>query len=79
MKNALKIKRWQAGLKQYELAYLMGCSSTYLSLVENNRIEPTNSFKLKASEIFNTHMDELFPRSEQVRRILANLDEAILN
>ena len=41
MRNILKVKRWESGLKQYELAFLLGCSSTYLSLVENNRVEAT--------------------------------------
>ena len=60
MKNVLKIKRWEAGLKQYELAFLLGCSSTYLSLVENNRIEATAEFKKKAAELFNVPVDEIF-------------------
>ncbi len=60
MRNQLKIKRWEAGLKQYELAFLLGCSSTYLSMVENNRIEATVDFKRKVAEIFNVRIDEIF-------------------
>jgi DNA-binding XRE family transcriptional regulator len=60
MRNLLKVKRWEAGLKQYELAFLLGCSSTYLSLIENNRIEATNEFKRKASEIFSVKVEEIF-------------------
>lgn len=60
MRNLLKIKRWESGIKQYELAILLGCSSTYLSMVENGRIEPTEHFKVKVAEIFNTPVDELF-------------------
>jgi len=60
MRNQLKIKRWEAGLKQYELAFLLGCSSTYLSMVENNRIEATMDFKRKVAEIFNVRIDEIF-------------------
>ncbi len=60
MRNQLKIKRWEAGLKQYELAFLLGCSSTYLSMVENNRIEATVEFKRKVSEIFNVSIGEIF-------------------
>ncbi len=60
MKNLLKVKRWEAGLKQYELAFLLGCSSTYLSLVENNRIEATREFKKKAAEIFNVNVEDIF-------------------
>ncbi|HPI73282.1 MAG TPA: helix-turn-helix transcriptional regulator [bacterium] len=60
MKNVIKIKRWEAGLKQYELAFLLGCSATYLSMVENNRVEATKEFKRKAAEIFGVRVDELF-------------------
>ena len=60
MKNLLKVKRWEAGLKQYELAFLLGCSSTYLSRVENNRIEATAEFKKKAAEIFSVPVEEIF-------------------
>ena len=60
MKNVLKIKRWERGIKQYELAMLLGCSSTYLSMVENDRIEPSDNFKKKTSEIFNLDIDQIF-------------------
>lgn len=60
MKNLLKIKRWERGIKQYELAILLGCSSTYLSMVENGRVEPTEKFKTKVAEIFNAPVDQLF-------------------
>lgn len=60
MKNMLKIKRWERGIKQYELAILLGCSSTYLSMVENGRVEPTEKFKTKVAEIFNAPVDHLF-------------------
>ena len=60
MRNLLKVKRWESGLKQYELAFLLGCSSTYLSMVENNRIEATKDFKRKAADIFSCNIQELF-------------------
>lgn len=60
MKNILKIKRWERGIKQYELAILLGCSSTYLSMVENGRIQPSEKFKEKVAEIFSLDIDEIF-------------------
>lgn len=60
MKNHIKIKRSQAGLSQYELAFLLGCSVSYLSLVENNRVLATWAFQRKAAEIFRAHIYELF-------------------
>ncbi|MDZ7271764.1 MAG: helix-turn-helix transcriptional regulator [candidate division KSB1 bacterium] len=64
-RNLLKVKRWEAGLKQYELAYLLGCSAPYLSMVENNRVEPTEEFKRRAASIFELPVSELFPRDEE--------------
>ena len=66
-RNKLKVKRWEAGLKQYELAFLLGCSAPYLSMVENNRAEATHEFKRKAAAIFETSVDDLFPYSDQLR------------
>ena len=60
MRNVLKIKRWERGIKQYELAILLGCSSTYLSMVENGRIEPTEKFKTKVAELFNLPQEDIF-------------------
>ncbi len=62
-RNLLKVKRWEAGLKQYELAFLLGCSAPYLSMVENNRAEATHEFKRKAAAIFETSVEDIFPRS----------------
>jgi transcriptional regulator with XRE-family HTH domain len=62
MKNLLKVKRWEAGLKQYELAFLLGCSATYLSMVENNRVEATREFKSKVSQVLGISEWELFSK-----------------
>ncbi len=59
--NYLKIKRWEAGLKQYELASLLMCSSPYLSMVENMRLDPPEEFKKKAASILKVPVDEIFP------------------
>jgi transcriptional regulator with XRE-family HTH domain len=63
MRNLLKIKRWQAGMRQYELASRLGCSPPYLSMVENGRIESTEEFKVKAAQIFNVTVEEIFPET----------------
>ncbi|MEE4310412.1 MAG: helix-turn-helix transcriptional regulator [candidate division KSB1 bacterium] len=62
MKNMLKIKRWQSGLKQYELAEMLECSPPYLSMVENGRVEATEEFKRRAAEALQTTVEELFQR-----------------
>ncbi len=61
MKNLLRIKRWQAGLKQYELAEMLNCSPPYLSMVENGRVEATEDFKRRAAMALNTTVEDLFP------------------
>ena len=60
MKNLLKVRRWEVGIKQYELASRLGCSASYLSMVENGRIEPEEEFKEKAATILNLGVDILF-------------------
>lgn len=68
MKNLLRIKRWQAGLKQYELAELLQCSPPYLSMVENGRVEATDEFKRRAAAALNTTVDDLFPDKARLLR-----------
>ncbi|UCE05257.1 MAG: helix-turn-helix transcriptional regulator [bacterium] len=67
MKNMLKIKRWQAGLKQYELAEMLNCSPPYLSMVENGRVEATEDFKRKAANALQISVEELFPDKIRMR------------
>jgi len=74
MKNTLKVKRWEAGLKQYELAFLLGCSATYLSMVENNRVEATSEFKKKAAEIFGLPVEEIFSDSSMEMSPVYNMN-----
>ena len=59
--NYLKIKRWEAGLKQYELANLLMCSSPYLSMIENMRLDPPEEFKKKTASVLKVPVDEIFP------------------
>ncbi|MDZ7723098.1 MAG: helix-turn-helix transcriptional regulator [candidate division KSB1 bacterium] len=70
MKNLLKVKRWEAGIKQYELAMLLGCSSTYLSMVENGRIEPTEKFKLKVARVFDVPESDIFLERHDVASMI---------
>jgi len=70
MKNLVKIKRWQAGIKQYELAEKLDCSPPYLSMVENGRVEATEEFKRKAANALQTTVEELFPDKIRMRALL---------
>ncbi len=78
MRNVLKIKRWEAGIKQYELAILLGCSSTYLSMVENGRVEPTEKFKKKVAEIFNENTGDIFAENKDVASMVQEKKVAAL-
>lgn len=66
----LRIKRWQAGLKQYELAKMLDCSPPYLSMVENGRVEATSDFKCKAAGVLKTTVEELFPDRARMMKVL---------
>jgi DNA-binding XRE family transcriptional regulator len=63
MKNFLKVKRWEAGMKQYELASILRCSAPYLSMVENGRIDPSEEFKQAVANLLSLSVDEIFPNS----------------
>lgn len=66
MKNMLKIKRWQAGLKQYELAEILDCSPPYLSMIETGRVEAPEEFKRKVADVFDTTVEEIFPERHRI-------------
>ena len=69
MKNLLKVRRWEAGMKQYELATKLNCSAPYLSLVENGRVDPPEEFKALAAQLFNLCVEEIFPQTESAGNI----------
>lgn len=71
MKNLLRIKRWQAGLKQYELAEMLQCSPPYLSMVENGRVEATDDFKRRAALALKTTVEDLFPDKARLMRVFS--------
>ncbi len=70
MKNLLRIKRWRAGLKQSELAEMLKCNSSYISLVENSRIEATEDFKRKAATVLSSTVSDIFPDRVRMRAFL---------
>lgn len=73
MKNLLKIKRWEAGMRQYELASLLRCSASYLSMVENGRLEPPDEFKIKAAAALQIEVEALFPKNYEHTQILRGI------
>lgn len=65
MKNLLKLRRWEKGIKQYELAIQLQCSAPYLSMVESGRLEPPQEFKEKVAAFFKMPVAEIFPEPEE--------------
>ncbi|HOZ36287.1 MAG TPA: helix-turn-helix transcriptional regulator [bacterium] len=60
MKNVLKTKRLEAGLKQYELAFLLGCSASHLSRVESGQRKASEGLKREAANLFDLKVGEIF-------------------
>ncbi|NUO82088.1 helix-turn-helix transcriptional regulator [candidate division KSB1 bacterium] len=63
MKNLLKLRRWEKGIKQYELAIKLECSAPYLSMVEGGRIDPPDVFKERVAAFFGMSVEEIFPQA----------------
>lgn len=50
--KGIRFVRMASGLKQGEVAQRLGITQNYLSLVENNRAEPSMALLRKVSEVF---------------------------
>jgi len=83
--RSVKLLRTAAGLKQKHLADRLDVSSNYLSLVENDRREPSISFlKSLASEIgvplgllFLEVEGDITERSPEERAILIRIEDLV--
>jgi transcriptional regulator with XRE-family HTH domain len=58
--KTIKFLRLSAGLKQSDLAKRLGVSSNYISLVENDRRDPSLSFLKDLSDEFGVPLGLLF-------------------
>lgn|GEM_PF-478011 len=65
--NLLKVRRWEKGIKQYELAEKLKCSAPYLSMVENARVDPPLEFKLKVVKVLKVTLEDVFPAGRKER------------
>jgi putative transcriptional regulator len=65
MKNLLKLRRWEKGMKQYELAMRLQCSAPYLSMIESGRLDPPDEFKEKVAAFFKMPVEEIFPQARR--------------
>ena len=61
-KNNVKVKRWKAGIRQYELAQKIKIPPPVLSEIENGIRDPSEEQKVKLAKSLGCSMRELFPR-----------------
>ena len=60
MRNRVKELRKQAGLRQEDLARMLGVSRQTIIAIENNKYDPTLALALKLAHLLGLHVDEIF-------------------
>ena len=61
MRTALRVRRWETGLSQEELADELGVSRQTVSSVENGQSVPSVLLALKIAAVLDAPVEELFP------------------
>ena len=60
MRNRVKELRKQAGLRQEDLARMLGVSRQTIIAIENNKYAPTLALAMKLAHLLGLHVDEIF-------------------
>ena len=60
MRNNVKQLRKAAGLRQEDLARMLGVSRQTIIAIENNKYDPTLAHAIKLARLLGLHVDELF-------------------
>lgn len=60
MQNRVKELRKQAGLRQEDLAKMLGVSRQTIIAIENNKYDPTLALAMKLARLLGFHVDEIF-------------------
>lgn len=60
MRNRVKELRKQAGLRQEDLARMLGVSRQTIIAIENNKYDPTLALAMKLAHLLGLHVDEIF-------------------
>ena len=60
MRNNVKQLRKAAGLRQEDLARMLGVSRQTIIAIENNKYDPTLALAIKLAQLLGLHVDELF-------------------
>ena len=59
MRNNVKQLREAAGLRQKDLARMLGVSRQTIIAIENNKYDPTLALAIKLARLLGLHVDEL--------------------
>ena len=60
MQNKVRELRKQAGLRQEDLARMLGVSRQTIIAIENNKYDPTLALAMKLAHLLGLHVDEIF-------------------
>lgn len=64
LKPKLRLKRIEKEIKQQDFAKMLGITPQYLRKIEKGEVDIKRSFMLKASNILETSVEELFFNEE---------------
>ncbi|MCC2254103.1 helix-turn-helix transcriptional regulator [Ruminococcus sp. CLA-AA-H200] len=65
MKNTVKQLRKQAGMRQEDMARLLGVSRQTIIAIENDKYNPTLELAMKIAKLLGLHVDEIFFLDEE--------------
>ena len=60
MKNTIKQLRKEAGLRQEDMAKMLGVSRQTIIAIENDKYNPTLELAMKIAKLLKLHVDEIF-------------------
>lgn len=60
MRNRVKQLRKEEGLRQEDLANLLGVTRQTIIAIENDKYDPTLELAMKLSALLKLHVDEIF-------------------
>lgn len=60
MKNNIKKLRKDLGLRQEDIAIILGVTRQTINAIENQKYNPTLELAMKLARLLNTTVDELF-------------------
>ncbi|MGI5878697.1 MAG: helix-turn-helix transcriptional regulator [Christensenellales bacterium] len=64
MKNNIRTLRKELGLRQEDVAKMVGVTRQTIIAIENHRYNPTLELAIRLAKLFNTPVEELFRLEE---------------